>query len=92
MAFMLAISIELTASAKKELTKLDRQPAKRITTFLRERIASSTTPRNTGKSLAGPLGDCGATAPGTFASTFKMMSCASLSSRSATGARFVATA
>jgi mRNA interferase RelE/StbE len=52
----LAWQIELTASAKKELSKLDRQAAKRITTFLRERLASSTNPRSTGKALTGPLG------------------------------------
>ena len=52
----LAWQIELTASARKELAKLDRQAARRITTFLRERIAGSATPRSTGKVLTGPLG------------------------------------
>lgn len=49
--------IELTASAKKELVKLDRQTAKRITAFLRERVAQSTNPRDIGKALKGPLGE-----------------------------------
>ena len=52
----LAWLIELTASARKELAKLDRQAARRITTFLRERIANSANPRSTGKALTGPLG------------------------------------
>ncbi len=52
----LAWQIELTASARKELSKLDRQAAKRITTFLCERITRSTNPRSNGKALTGPLG------------------------------------
>lgn len=48
--------VELAASAQKELSKLDRQVAKRITTFLRERMANSTSPRDHGKALTGPLG------------------------------------
>ena len=52
----MAWRIELAASAQKELSKLDRQVAKRITTFLRERIANSTSPRDSGKALMGPLG------------------------------------
>lgn len=48
--------IELAASAQKELSRLDRQVAKRITTFLRERVANSTSPRDNGKALTGPLG------------------------------------
>lgn len=48
--------IELTASAKKELARLDRQAAGRITAFLRERVANAANPRNMGKALTGPLG------------------------------------
>ena len=48
--------IDLTESAKKQLSKLDPPAAKRITTFLRERVATSANPRSTGKVLTGPLG------------------------------------
>jgi len=51
----LAWRIELTASAEKSLSKLDRTAAKRITTFLRERVASADDPRSSGKALAGQL-------------------------------------
>jgi mRNA interferase RelE/StbE len=51
----LAWRIELTASAEKSLFKLDRTAAKRITTFLRERVASADDPRSSGKPLAGQL-------------------------------------
>ena len=53
----LAWQIELTDSARKQLSKLDRTTAKRITTFLRERVAGSDNPRSRGKALTGPLGD-----------------------------------
>lgn len=46
--------IELTAGAKKQLAKLDRSEAKRITTFMRERLATLDDPRSTGKTLTGP--------------------------------------
>lgn len=46
--------IELTAGAKKQLAKLDRSEAKRITTFVRERLATLEDPRSTGKALTGP--------------------------------------
>ena len=49
--------IELTASAKRQLAKLDQTTAKRITAFLRERIAPLDDPRSTGKALTGPLGE-----------------------------------
>jgi mRNA interferase RelE/StbE len=48
--------IDLTESAKKQLSKLDRQAAKRIMAFLRERVANSENPRQSGRALAGPLG------------------------------------
>lgn len=46
--------IELTATASKQLAKLDKGAAKRIIAFLRERVAAD--PRATGKLLTGPLG------------------------------------
>jgi mRNA interferase RelE/StbE len=63
----LAWRIELTATAVKQLGKLDKSEAKRITTFLRERLAPAEDPRNVGKALRGPqlgtywryrVGDC----------------------------------
>ncbi|WP_103727314.1 type II toxin-antitoxin system RelE/ParE family toxin [Novosphingobium sp. HII-3] len=51
----MAWRIELTTSAEKSLSKLDRTAARRITTFLRERIASGADPRSSGKALAGQL-------------------------------------
>ncbi|MEO8748371.1 MAG: type II toxin-antitoxin system RelE/ParE family toxin [Rhodanobacter sp.] len=52
----MAWQIDLTDSAKKQLCKLDRATAKRITTFLRERVAGSGNPRNSVKALTGLLG------------------------------------
>ena len=49
--------IELTETANKQLAKLDKVEARRITKFLRERLAATDNPRNTGKALSGPLGD-----------------------------------
>lgn len=51
----MAWRIELTTSAEKSLSKLDRTAARRITTFLRERIAGGADPRSSGKALAGQL-------------------------------------
>jgi mRNA interferase RelE/StbE len=50
----LAWKIELTATAKKQLSKLGKVEARRITAFLRERVVSD--PRAVGKALTGPLG------------------------------------
>jgi mRNA interferase RelE/StbE len=47
--------IELTATAAKQLGKLDRGEARRITSFLRERVASADNPRQAGKALTGPM-------------------------------------
>lgn len=52
----MAWRIELTDSAKKHLAKLDKATAKRITAFLRDRLASIDDPRTLGKALTGPLG------------------------------------
>ncbi|MHB1098548.1 MAG: type II toxin-antitoxin system RelE family toxin [Burkholderiales bacterium] len=46
--------IELTATAVRQIGKLDKNEAKRITTFLRQRLATLDDPRSTGKALTGP--------------------------------------
>lgn len=50
----MAWRIELTATAVKQLGKLDKSEAKRITGFLRQRLAMLDDPRGTGKALTGP--------------------------------------
>jgi len=52
----LAWRIKLTETAKKQLAKLDKTAAKRITAFLRERLGQLDNPRHLGKALTGPLG------------------------------------
>lgn len=50
--------IEFESGARKDLEKLDRSVAKRITSFLRERVLSLEGPRSIGEPLKGPrLGD-----------------------------------
>jgi mRNA interferase RelE/StbE len=49
----LAWRIELDDAAKKDLAKLDRQLARRITAFLRERVAVLDDPRSIGEALKG---------------------------------------
>jgi mRNA interferase RelE/StbE len=49
----LAWSIEFETAAKKDLAKLDKQIAKRITDFLRNRVASLESPRSIGHALTG---------------------------------------
>lgn len=50
--------IEFDDKAKKELASLDKTVAKRITAFLRERVAPLDNPRNLGEALKGSkLGD-----------------------------------
>ena len=46
--------IEFDRDAQKELRKLDRQSAKRITNFLIEGLALRDNPRELGESLKGP--------------------------------------
>jgi mRNA interferase RelE/StbE len=46
--------IDLTASAVQQLGKLDKSEARRITNFLRQRIATLDNPRTLGKPLTGP--------------------------------------
>lgn len=53
----LAWTIELTGDAKKTLRKLDRQVARRITGFLKERVQGSGNPRLLGKALHASLDD-----------------------------------
>ena len=45
--------IDISATAEKQLLKLDRQIAMRIRTFLRERIAMLEDPRSVGEALKG---------------------------------------
>lgn len=49
----MAWRIELVDDAKKDLTKLDKPVARRITAFLRERIATLDDPRAIGEALKG---------------------------------------
>ena len=51
----MAWQIEFTPEAEKQLSKIDRQIAKRIVRFLRERIATAENPRSIGKVLKGVL-------------------------------------
>ena len=49
----MAWRIELDDASKKDLASLDKQIAKRITTFLRERVAVLEDPRSIGEALKG---------------------------------------
>ncbi len=51
----MAWRIEFTPEAEKQLAKLDKESAKRITRFLRERVASLNDPRSLGEPLKGRL-------------------------------------
>jgi mRNA interferase RelE/StbE len=54
----LAWTVKLTDTARKQLAKLDPQVARRITKFLRVRLAASDDPRSLGHALKGEeLGD-----------------------------------
>lgn len=46
--------IDLTATAAKQISKLDRGEARRITAFLRQRLAPLDDPRSTGRALSAP--------------------------------------
>ena len=50
----MACRIELTATAVKQLGKLEKGEAKRITSFLRKRLALADDPRSTGRALTEP--------------------------------------
>lgn len=49
----MAWRIDFDEEAFKDLAKLDRQVARRITAFLRERVASLENPRSIGEALKG---------------------------------------
>ena len=51
----LAWRIEVSATAAKQLSKIERSDARRITAYLRERVTVD--PRRAGKALSGTLGD-----------------------------------
>lgn len=53
----LAWRIDLSETATKQMSKLDKVEAKRIATFLRQRLAALDNPRSIGKALTGLLGD-----------------------------------
>lgn len=54
----MAWQIEFDESAKKELAKLDRQVARRLIDFLRNRVLNLRDPRSVGQALRGStLGD-----------------------------------
>jgi mRNA interferase RelE/StbE len=50
----LGYRIEFDPRAEKELAKLDREVARRILRFLRERVAALEDPRSLGEPLRGP--------------------------------------
>lgn len=50
----MAWQIELTATAARQLSKLDKGEAGRLTSFLRHRLAVNEDPRSLGKALTGP--------------------------------------
>jgi hypothetical protein len=89
----LAWRIELTATAARQLAKLDKGEARRISAFLRHRVAALEDPRSVGKALTGPmLGPSGVFGLAITASSATSMTArsASSSSRSAIGARCIA--
>ena len=54
----MAWQIELTSTAVRQISKLDKSEARRSTAFLRQRLAPLTYLRAVGKALTGPqLGD-----------------------------------
>ena len=53
----MAWAIEYAETAKKQLRKLDKAPARRIVDFMDERVAPSEDPRGLGRAPKGPLGD-----------------------------------
>lgn len=50
-----AWTIEVSVAAERQLSKLDRAVAKRITRFLLERVGGADDPRSIGKPLKGDL-------------------------------------
>ena len=51
----MAWKVELANSAEKELAKLDKTEARRIVSFLSERVSKAENPRSFGAPLKGPL-------------------------------------
>ena len=51
----MAWTIDYTATARKQLRKLDQQTARRIVDFMDARIVAQEDPRSTGKALTGPM-------------------------------------
>ena len=52
----MAWQIELTETANRHLKKIGKPAARRITVFLRQRLAILDDPRSIGKALTGPFG------------------------------------
>jgi mRNA interferase RelE/StbE len=52
----LAWTIEYSDTARKQLSKIDRQIARRIPDYMDARIADAGNPRSDGRHLKGPLG------------------------------------
>ncbi len=51
----MAWTVKYTATALKQLKKLDRPAARRLVEFMDERVAGQADPRQTGKALTGPV-------------------------------------
>jgi mRNA interferase RelE/StbE len=49
--------VEINETARKQIKSLDRPVQSGILKFLRERVAESSDPRQTGKALRGDMGD-----------------------------------
>lgn len=52
----MAWTIDYAETAKAQLSKLDKQTARRIVDFMDERVAGRENPRDSGKALTGSLG------------------------------------
>ncbi|MFO7541207.1 MAG: type II toxin-antitoxin system RelE/ParE family toxin [Thiobacillus sp.] len=52
----MAWRIELTATSARQLAELDKNSARLVTRYLRQRLAVADVPRSNGKALTGPLG------------------------------------
>ena len=53
----MAWAIDYTATAKRQLQKLDKHTARRILDFMDKRVSLLEDPRSAGRALRGPLGD-----------------------------------
>jgi mRNA interferase RelE/StbE len=52
----LAWTINYTDTARGQLSKLDKQTARRILDYMDKRVSGQDNPRSSGKALTGPLG------------------------------------